>query len=54
MNAPNNPGRDLALIRVAKMREPVHATARAMRRACGMPPSDALCPPLLLTLGQRI
>ena len=40
--APRNPGRDLAMIRVRNDRERIHAVARSIREAKGLPPVKVL------------
>lgn len=50
----NAAARELALIGHAKAREPVHATARAMRAAFGLAPAPILSPTLILTAGDRV
>ncbi len=49
----NAAARELGLLAAAKAREPVFALARIMRRDCGLPPSDALKPELVLTASDR-
>lgn len=36
-----------------RTREPILATARAMREAIGLPPAPALTPPLILSRADR-
>lgn len=46
--------RELAILGAAKSRKAVLDKAQAMRIAKGLPPSPALVPPLILTLGDRL
>ncbi len=46
-------GRFAGMVAHQRSREPVLATARAIREARGLEPHPALNPPLILTMGDR-